>query len=95
MFVDNVADSCDPVLLRISLSRELAFSDIVYHERGHHIHKVIHPEFREREDVADYWRDQLWNTYLRRAYWFLIPVVYPLGILYRLTKKIARFLKTR
>jgi hypothetical protein len=34
----------------------------------------IHPEFREKEDVADDWGKKFGARFVRRQYWYLIPV---------------------
>jgi len=45
--------------LRLNFFREMLLSDVLFHEIGHHIHKTVRREFREREDVADDWRIRL------------------------------------
>lgn len=48
----------------------------MYHEIGHHIHTVIQPEHREREDAAEEWEAKLWwRYYVKKKYWYLLPLL--------------------
>lgn len=58
----------------IPLLRDLALALVLYHELGHHAH-TIRPEYREKEDVADDWAHRFFDNHLRRAYWWLYPVL--------------------
>jgi len=60
--------------------RELVFGEVLYHELGHHAH-TIHPEYREKEDVADSWGVRLSVNHLRQSYWLLYRVLRVAGIL--------------
>jgi hypothetical protein len=60
--------------LKLSLWREMLVSDVLFHEIGHHIHAISHREYRERETVADEWRDRLQGRYLRSEYSWLLVV---------------------
>jgi hypothetical protein len=80
IFVDNLAASCPKSFLRIPPLRDFVFAHVFYHELGHHIHKVLHPEYREREDVADKWRGYLIRLFFERKYWYLAPLTAPLSL---------------
>lgn len=55
-------------LLKLRLLRNLLIADTLFHELGHHIHKVQRPEHREQEDVADDWGNRLSREYVRREH---------------------------
>ena len=50
----------------------------IFHEIGHHIHKTQSPEFKEKEDVANKWRDKLTKSYFPKKYWYIIYPVRPI-----------------
>jgi len=91
MFVDLIVDRyTHPVMFYLPVLPYMPFAEVLYHEIGHHIHKTSRPEFREREDVADKWRDKLEGRFLRRRYWYLSPlfaVAQPVFRLYERAKK--------
>jgi hypothetical protein len=49
-------------------TRDIPLGRILFHEIGHHIHATLRPEHREREDVADDWRDKLQRNYVGSRY---------------------------
>src|ERR1700757_3483468 len=57
--VDKIVSGLEGVPLRIPFLRSLGFGHVLFHERGHHIHRTIRPEYNEREDVADAWSGKL------------------------------------
>ncbi len=73
-------------MTRPPLLRYMVPSDTLYHEIGHHIHTVHKPIHEEREDVAVEWSRKLWSHFLRKRYWYLMPILYPLAKLFRLAK---------
>ncbi|MBI4822762.1 MAG: hypothetical protein HY805_00810 [Nitrospirae bacterium] len=78
IFVDNIVNSSDSITFRIPCLREMAFAHVLFHELGHHIHKAIHPEHNEREDVAEKWEKKLTRLFVRKRYWYVVPFRYPL-----------------
>ena len=66
--------------LRIPFLRDLALSNPLFHELGHHIHKTQSPQHKEREDVAEDWRKKLSRHYFRRHYWYLMPFFFVLRL---------------
>jgi hypothetical protein len=81
IFVDNILSQMPLFAWKVPFLRNLYFASTVYHEIGHHIHKMARPEFREREDVADDWERKLTRRFVFRRYWYLLPILYPLGFL--------------
>ena len=55
-------------------------ASVLYHEVGHHIHATTHPEYREREDVAEEWSKRLTRELVFDRYWY---VAVPLAALIR------------
>ena len=41
---------------------------MLFHEIGHHIHRTIRPEYREKEDVADVWKVRLQRNYHKQRF---------------------------
>jgi len=69
IFVDNALRGWEKSLwLRIPLIRESKLSDVLFHEIGHHIGLTVHPEYREKEDVADVWKVRLQRSYHRQRF---------------------------
>lgn len=59
--------------------RDVCFGRVLFHEIGHHIHATMRPEYGDEEDVADIWVKKLAITFMRKKYWFLMPVARPLA----------------
>lgn len=74
LYIDQILGDWRQFPLWIPFLRELAVARVLYHELGHHVHWFIHPEYREKEDVANDWRDKFMRNFFRRKYWYLIPV---------------------
>ena len=93
IFVDNLLDSYPASLLHIRLFRDAAFSDVLFHEIGHHIHKTQSPKYKEREDVAEDWNKKLARQYFRKQYWYLVPIATPIVLTRKLLRSIFRKIK--
>ena len=65
-------------------------AEVLYHEIGHHLHRTVAREHEETENVAEKWRRRLSRYYLRRKYWYFIPVAYLTRRLYRMARVLAR-----
>ena len=74
LYVDQILRTWPSLPLWIPFLRDLAVARVLYHELGHHIHLFIRPEYREKEDVADDWRDKFMRLFFRQKYWYFIPV---------------------
>jgi hypothetical protein len=81
IFVDNILRRYPKRLFWIRPLLNLQFSDVLYHEVGHHIHATRRPEFREKEDVADKWKAKLNRNFLSSRYWYLFPVALVLKLM--------------
>jgi hypothetical protein len=92
VFVDETMARLPSWMLRIALCRTMFLAHILYHEVGHHIHATAKPEHRDREKVADDWRDQLSRAHTKRRYPITRAVAGPaIRVLYPL----VRWLKKR
>lgn len=88
--VDNIVQSEKPETHRIPIVRYNALGTVLFHEIGHHIHKVHKPEFRQRETVAEDWSKKLFLRFLRVHYWYLMPLTYPVAVYCRLSRLFRR-----
>jgi hypothetical protein len=93
LLVDNIIAQC-PKAMRIPPIRDALFSDVIFHEIGHHVHTTRAREFREREDVADDWAFCIGRRYFRRKGWYLIPLAKMCG-LELFGRKINRYRSSR
>jgi len=77
IFVDQTmgAQARHRWIFKIPIVRDILFSDILFHEIGHHIHATAQPEFREKEDVADKWKLKLQRRYMRDRYPLLTRIL--------------------
>jgi len=80
LFVDAIFDGRSTLLVRVPPVRDVLLGRALYHELGHHLQRGVHPEHRDREEVAEEWRRRLLRTYFRKTYWYLLPVLW-LGVL--------------
>ncbi|MGA2886728.1 MAG: hypothetical protein ABSE51_01655 [Terracidiphilus sp.] len=93
IFVDNKLRGVEQSWwLKIGYIRETALAGVLFHEIGHHIHATTHPEYRDKEDVADTWKRKLNGQYFRSQHPLVRAFAYPLRPLLQL---IARFLKAK
>jgi hypothetical protein len=92
LYVDNILRSEDPRLLRMPILRYGALATVLYHEIGHHIHAAHRPVFEGKEDVVEEWSRILSGRFYRRRFWYLVPVLYPLALVRKLTRKIKKTL---
>ena len=86
IFVDNICNSWPLQLLRIPLLRHCVLANTLYHEIGHHIHAAVHPEYAEREAVADRWTRNLTTGFVKKRYWYLLPIAFVMTIAFRVTR---------
>ena len=68
---------------RMPILRDVVFGQVLFHEIGHHIHRTVRPEHNEKEDVADKWAGKLNGNFVRKKYWYAIPVLIPAVKVYK------------
>ena len=81
--VDRIVADLGRLDLRVPLFRELRIGSVLFHEVGHHIHCTIRPEHKEREAMADTWAAKLGFNFMRKNYWYLVPLLRIYGFMRR------------
>ena len=79
ILLDNLEMRMGRKWLRWGIVRDAELSRLFFHELGHHIHDVHKPQYENKEDVADKWSKKLRVKFLRQRYWYLVPVLFPMG----------------
>jgi hypothetical protein len=87
LYVDNIHSREPSWCSKLPLLRYVMPSDVLYHEIGHHIHKVHRPAHEEREDAAEKWKRKLLVQFFRKHYWYVFPLIYVVARLFSLFVK--------
>jgi hypothetical protein len=90
LLVDNIEKSWGRSWLRIGIVRDAVLSDTLFHELGHHIHRVLKPEYEGKENVADKWSAKLSGKFMRDRYWYLFPIAAPIFLVIGIGRDFAR-----
>jgi len=85
LFVDNIFHGTPKWAIRIPLIRRFLMAGVLYHEIGHHIHHVRFPEYKDKEEVAEKWKKVLSVEFIKKKYWYLVPLIYVFNLKSRLT----------
>jgi hypothetical protein len=80
LLVDQILLDFPHYLLRLPLFQAYLIGEVLYHEVGHHIHRVKKRDGRDKEFVADEWGEKLLRSFIRKRYWYLSSV----AVAYRL-----------
>lgn len=72
---------------KLKLLREIGIGHVLFHEIGHHIHATMRPEHLEKEDVADRWAGKMNHNFIRKKYWYLLPVIIPALRIYSFVRR--------
>lgn len=80
--VDKIIEGLKGAPRWLPIAREVVFAHVLFHELGHHIHETIRPEHTEKEDVADTWSGKLSANFIRKKYWYAMPVIVPVAKVY-------------
>ncbi len=59
LYVDNMVKACGPEELRREETRELVVGSTLFHEIGHHVHRLHEPRRIDSEVVAEEWESRL------------------------------------
>jgi hypothetical protein len=71
LITDQMFTNCPEFFLLLPPVKTYLIARTLYHEIGHHIHRLEQPGYRsDKETVADEWRDKLLRDFLRRRYWY-------------------------
>jgi hypothetical protein len=68
------------------LLRESWIGVKLFHELGHHVYYTQRPEHREEENVADEWSGKFLKNFIRKRYWYLLPILVPTAQIVRKIK---------
>lgn len=72
LVLDNIIE-VDAFMI-IPAVRTIFIGEVLYHEIGHHVHKLQQPGFRkDKEAFADELKEDLMRTLIRQRYWYLKP----------------------
>jgi hypothetical protein len=93
ILVDNFEKQWGRSWLRLGLIRDFAFSNLLFHELGHHIHRVHRPKYEGPENIADKWSKKLSGKFMRDRYWYLFPVAVPISLILGISKDIAKLFR--
>jgi hypothetical protein len=80
--VDKIIEGLRGAPRWLPIAREIVFGHVLFHELGHHIHRTIRPEHTEKEDVADSWAGKLNANFIRKKYWYVMPMLVPMAKVY-------------
>ena len=70
--MDQILQGCPEVFLLFPPIKTFLIGEVLFHEIGHHIHRIEEPGYRaDKEAVADEWKEKLMRAFLRRRYWYL------------------------
>lgn len=93
LLIDNLEKQWGRTWLRVGIVRDLALSELLYHELGHHIRRLHVPEYEEKENVAEKWSDRLSRKFARERFWYLLPLAAPIALIKGLVEDIARLFR--
>ncbi len=72
LIIDQIFSQYPELFLLVSPFKTFVIGEVLYHEIGHHIHRLEEPGYRtDKEVVANEWRDKLMQLFLRQRYWYL------------------------
>jgi hypothetical protein len=76
LLIDRIFQQYPELFLLVPPFKTYVIGEILYHEIGHHIHRLEQPGYRtNKEAVADQWKEQLLRGFLRQRYWYLAKLV--------------------
>ena len=76
LLIDQIFQQYPELFLLVPPFKTYVIAEILYHEIGHHIHRLEQPGYRaNREAVADQWKEQLLRGFLRQRYWYMAKLV--------------------
>jgi hypothetical protein len=72
LVMDQIFLDCPEILLVLPPVKNFVVARTLYHEIGHHIHRLEQPGYRaNREGFADEWSEKLVRSFMKRRYWYL------------------------
>ena len=93
LLIDRIFSPYPELFLLVSPFKTFVLGEVLYHEIGHHIHRLEEPGYRtDKEAVADQWKDKFLQLFLRQRYWYL---AWTAGLVRPLIRPIVARLKDR
>lgn len=83
LFVDRVLEGLPRVVQLVPFVRDILLAKVLFHELGHHIHRTLSRQAGEAEDIAEEWARKMMARYVRRRYWYAIPLILLTGFVSR------------
>jgi len=72
LMTDQMFSDCPEFFLLFPPVKTYLIARTLYHEIGHHIHRLEQPGYRaNQETVADEWCEKLLREFVRGRYWYL------------------------
>lgn len=81
LLIDQILLDYPHYLLRLPFFRAYLVGEVLYHEIGHHIHRTRKGDLRNKETVADEWKDRFLSSFMSRRYWYVAFVAIPYQVL--------------
>jgi hypothetical protein len=81
LLVDKIFSGCPSWFLQLPIFRTYLLGEVLYHEIGHHIHHTKQPERRDKETVAEEWKEKLLRSFMSKRYWYLAALAKPYHLL--------------
>lgn len=86
ILLDNLIEQYSSRLMEIFFFRTLFISKPLFHEIGHHMHRTIITDNRDKEIVANLYEIELRNIFFHKRYLFLEICLYPFFLFYKYSK---------
>ena len=76
LVMDQIFRDYPEALLLVPMIKTLAIGEVLYHEVGHHIHRLVQPGYRDnKEAFADEWKDELLLAFVNKRYWYMAIII--------------------
>lgn len=76
LIVDRIFQNIPEIFLLVLPFKTFLIGEVLYHEIGHHIHRLEEPGYRHnKEAVADEWKEKLLEIFLKQRYWYLAGAI--------------------
>ncbi len=82
IIVDNVIADTPLAAIKVPPIREIMFAETLFHEVGHHLNATVGSLARGGESAAEKWCRRLTRHYFRNQYWYLMPLLWPVQMLF-------------
>jgi hypothetical protein len=93
LLLDQIFLDWPEVALLFPPFKTFLIGEVLYHEIGHHLHRIEVPGYRaDKEIVADEWKEKLFSAYAHSRYWYLAGVIRLLAKLIRPLRRDLRSL---